>query len=172
MIVGRYFDGDGDRDLHVQWLQHDVYSEALGIISSTCQEYMRSAHALLDDWEGWEFIERFDHRTLQHAHDLLAAVWRFRYEMKLRQFDSPSERPTGDKPDFVGHWLSWLREEVESWIHDPGRIRLVVTILRNQNQPVGYKAETALHWDIMTVCSDVHWKRSVVHATKSALKVE
>ena len=140
---------------------------------------MRTAHALLENWEGWEFIERFDHRTLQIAHDLLAAVWRFRYEMKLRQFELPFEeqkplfeQPRGDEPAFMGHWLTWLQEEVDSWIHDPERVRLVVTILRNQNQPVGYKAETALHWDIMMGFSDVPWKRSLVQATKSTLKSE
>ena len=170
MIVGTYFDGDGDSDSHVQWLQHDVYGEALGIISRTCQEHMRTAHALLDNWEGWELIESLDHRTLQDAHDLLAAVWRFRYEMELRQIESSFEKPTKDEPNFVGHWLSWLKEEVESWIHDPERVRLVVTILRNQNQPAGYKAETALQWDIMTVCDDVPWKRSMIEATKSDLE--
>ena len=138
---------------------------------------MRTAHALLDYWEGWEFIERFDHRTLQLAHDLLSAVWRFRYETKLRQYESQFEeqkalieQPRGDRPEFVGHWLNWLQEEVDSWVHDPERVRLVVTILRNQNQPAGYKAEAALHWDIMMGYSDVPWKRSVIHATKSALK--
>ena len=179
MIVGTCFDGDGDVDTRIQWLQHDVYSEALGIISRTCQEHMRTAHAMLDYWDGWEFIERFDHRTLQHAHDLLAAVWRFRYETKHRQYELPFEEqkplfegPRGDKPDFAGRWLTWLQEQVDSWIHDPERVLLVVTILRNQNQPAGYKAETALHWNIMMGCSDVPWKRSVIHATKSALKAE
>ena len=137
MIVSTYFDGDGDLDLHVQWLQHDVYSEALGIISRTCQGHIRNAHALLDYWEGWELVERFDHRTLQLAHDLLAAVWRFRYEMKFRQYELPFEvqkplfeQPRGDEPDFVGRWLTWLQEQVDSWIHDSERVRLVVTILR------------------------------------------
>ncbi len=140
---------------------------------------MRTAHAMLDHWEGWEFVERFDHRTLQLAHDLLAAVWRFRYETKLRQYESPLEeqkplieRPRGDKPDFVGHWLKWLQGEVDSWIHDAERVRLVVTILRNQNQPAGYKAETALHWDIMMGFSDVPWQRSRLQATKSDLESE
>ena len=169
MIVSTYFKGDGSCDSHVQWLQHDVYHEALGIITGTCQEQMRIAHALLEDWE-WEFIESYDHRTMQDVHDVLAAVWRFRYEIEIRQFELPFERPNSKEPNFVGHWLRWLREEVESWTHYPERIRLVVKILRNQNQPEGYQAETALYWNIIEACSDVPWKQGMLYAAKSALK--
>ena len=64
MIVGSCFRGDDDKD--VMWLQHEVYHAALGIITGTCQEYMNFAHRILDDrWEEWDFITRFDHRTLQ-----------------------------------------------------------------------------------------------------------
>ena len=77
MIVGRCFHGDDGND--VMWLQHDVYNEALGIISGICQEYTNLAHRILDaDPPRLETITSYDHRTLQRAHDTIAAAWRYR----------------------------------------------------------------------------------------------
>ena len=94
MIVGSLFNGDGSINDSVMWRQHVVYGQALGIIAGTCQEYMELAYYLMEDSdEYWERIYSFDHRTLQHAHDILAAVWHFRYEIKLRQMELPGCRP-------------------------------------------------------------------------------
>ena len=90
MIVGPLFDGDGHIDDRVMWRQHDVYYRALGIITNTCQEYLRLAHRLIGDLStGWELISSYDHRTLQNSHDVLAAVWRFRHENEVRQMELP-----------------------------------------------------------------------------------
>lgn len=243
------FQGDagGDRDIRIQWLQHDVYGEALDIITGSCQEHLRRAHTLLDDWEAWDYIDSYDHRTMQRSHDLLAAVWRFRHEFELRQLKLPIDGMTktkhsdvveefiektngflrksavsgrivsvgaysieiirndvpahelnnhyihnysrygysfvsrpqcpivfprqnikkgellvtddrSDFPGFIGHWLSWLRKEVESWVDTkPDRIRLVARILRNQNQPAGYRAEDDLSTSIINGNEDVPW---------------
>ena len=195
MIVGPRFDGDGYIDTYVMWRQHDVYYQALGIIANTCQEYVQLAHSLIGDpSKGWEFINSFDHRTLQGSHDILAAVWRFRYEGEVRQMKLPGFRmcqyypcpwlmeggkldldrlwggwncPISDcmwlkeevEPDFVGHWLRWLEKEVRSWKHSPYLIRLVIQILQNQNKPLGYRAEDALHCDLVVRYSDVPWTR-------------
>ena len=93
MIVSPRFDGDGHIDGYVMWRQHDVYYQALGIIMNTCQEYVRMAHSLIGDpSSGWEFINSYDHRTLQDSHDILAAVWRFRHENEIRQMKLPVVR--------------------------------------------------------------------------------
>ena len=177
------------------WRQHDVYYQALRIIEGTCQEFIRFAHGLIGEaGKGWVTIDRFDHRTLQASHDLLAAVWRYRYEHKVRQMELPGFRPcrnylcplsgdvgevnlerlwkaglcwrpncqrlAGDEyPDFAGHWLDWLRNEVRSWEHSPYLIRRVIEILANQNKPVGYRAEDALRCNLMADYSDVPWTR-------------
>ena len=98
--------------------------------------------ALLDDTDhpDWGTVETFDHRTLQRAHDLLAAVWRFRHD--ARQFELSLDvchprwsRPLVDreapvKPhdllaEVPGRWLDWLREEVDGWLHSPHLVRSV-----------------------------------------------
>ena len=82
MYVMPFF--EDDVDMEVARKQHDVYSQALGIIVSQCNLYAEFARRLLDDADHpeWGTVERFDHRTLQHAHDLLAAVWRFRHDLR------------------------------------------------------------------------------------------
>ena len=197
MIAGPRFDGDGHVDTYVMWRQHDVYYQALGIITNTCQEYVKLAHSLIGDpSQGWAFINSYDHRTFQHSHDILAAVWRFRYEGEVRQMKLPGfstcrhypcpwlmeggeldldrlwggwNCPISDcmwlkeeaEPDLVGHWLRWLEKEVRSWKHSPHLIRYVVQILKNQNQPVGYRSEAALSCGLITRYSDVPWTEVV-----------
>ena len=157
MIVASFFRGDDDTD--VMWLQHDVYGEALGIITSICQEYTHLAHQILDDWDDWEFVARFDHRTLQYAHDIIAATWRFRCLSQIRQIALPVDRKAIELPNFQRHWLNWLDVEVRSWMHDPYLIRLVVKILRNQNNPTGYQAEHDLNLSLAQRYDDVPWSR-------------
>ena len=69
--------------------QNDVYGQALWIIVRQCNLYAEFARRVLDDADHseWGTVESFDHRTLQGAHDLLAAVWRFRND--FRQSELP-----------------------------------------------------------------------------------
>lgn len=173
MIVGAYFDGDDDAE--VAWKQHDVYGHALGIIVRTCNLFALRARALLDDSDhpDWGIVEEFDLRTLQVAHDLLAAAWRFRHDS--RQFELFVEVPRGlwacllidsgspvrlhdPLAEVPRRWLGWLREEVEGWLDLPYLVRSVQLILANQNEPVGYLAESQLSVDLLCRFEDVPWK--------------
>ena len=171
MIVSSLFQEDDGDD--VMWMQHDVYNEALGIISGACQEYMNLAHRILDDDQHkWEVITSYDHRTLQRAHDTIAAAWRFRWLPSLRQMEFPWDQGREGCPDFAGHWLKWLEEEVSSWKHNPLLIRLVVTIVQNQNVPVGYRAEGDLNVELLLRYEDVPWYQRVVDAAYSIRQAE
>lgn len=158
---------DDDVDMEVASKQHDVYSDALWIIVSQCNLYTEFARRLLNDTHHseWVTVDSFDHRTLQHAHDLLAAVWRFRNN--LRQPGLPFvSKDSLDKVQTL--WLDWLRREVTAWIDYPDRVGLVQVILANQNRPLGYRAESQLSLDIMDAYPDVPWdmkRRSAVEAT-------
>ena len=164
MWVAPLFEGDGECDSFVMWRQHDVYESALRIIVPTCQEYERFARAMLDVGTGHECVTSVDHRTLQDAHDLLAAVWRFRWELRLRQFELPSEEVTLEEPQFGSHWLEWLGSEVRSWIRRPSLVQSVLDILHNQHSPEGYEAEARLAWEFVGVYYNVPWTTLVTAA--------
>ena len=114
MWIGPLF--EDDVDMEVARKQHDVYSQALWIIVSQCNLYAKFARRLLDDPEHqeWGTVDRFfDHRTLQHAHDLFAAAWRFRYD--FRRLQLPFVDADQDRLDKVqALWLDWLRQEIET----------------------------------------------------------
>ena len=173
MLVFPWFDGDDDDE--VAWKQHDVYRDALGIIVRKCNQFALRTRGLLDDTAhpDWGAVERFDHRTLQTAHDLVAAVWRFRHD--ARQFellvDVPRPRlgrplvdlespatPRDPLDEVPGRWLDWLRGEVDDWLHSSHLVRSVQLVLANQNEPAGYVAESQLELDLLDRFEDVPWK--------------
>ena len=167
MIVGTLFVGDNDSEVALK--QHDVYFEALGIIVSTCNRFARFAIVMLDDTEheSWGQVESFDHRTLQGAHDLLAAAWRF--SNKGRQDRLPF---TGDARTATPEecWLDWLQTEADSWIHCPQMVRLVQLVLANQNNPTGYTSEASLALLIMDRFDSVPWEAQWREAYESDLR--
>ena len=199
MWVNSHFPGDGEIDMYIHRLQHNVYGEALSIIAKGCERHTEWANAILGYWD-WERIstDKFDHRTLQDAHDILAAVWRFRYSFKLRQFNFPVglinstdpnykirwsrwsgwrewrrewERERGMEHQLTAHWLNWIRSEIESWRDYPTLVRLVMKILANQNQPVGYQAEAELAWELLTSYDDVPWHKERLNAVEGGLYI-
>ncbi|MEQ8652020.1 MAG: hypothetical protein RIC87_06110 [Kiloniellales bacterium] len=159
MIVGTYFDGDDDMEL--AWKQHDVYGQALGIVVGTCNRFALFAVALLGDsgHKEWGRIEGCDHRTLQGAHDLLAAAWRFREGSRQGELPLVEDAFLDE-----ARWLDWLRTELSTWIDEPRMVRSVQLILSNQNEPAGYEAETSLCLALLDRFSDVPWKQSLREA--------
>ena len=164
MIVAPIFDGDEAMDTAVR--QHDVYGEALAIIVTTCNQHARFARSLLDDRHHpeWGTVDRFDHRTLQAAHDLLAAAWRFETQQLELRFN-----PKGPFETIERMWFDWLRNEVAGWIDAPRMARCVQLILTHQNQPVGYAAEAQLSLDILDRFPDVPWTAGLRQANESDL---
>ena len=156
MIVGTYFDADNDTTTAIAWIQHDVYWDALRIIVGACRDHVKSALLLLDQkWpKEWETDFSYDHRTLQVAHDFIAAAWRYR-EPKMPLFLQVT-----DKDLIASEWLSWLRREVDLWSDQPNIVRNIMTILGNQNVDVGYRAEDCLARALLLRYADVPWKQS------------
>ena len=157
----------GDDDTVLQKMQHDVYGDALSILVGESNRYTRFAKAMLGDdasHECWGRIHKFDHRTLQGAHDLLAAVWRYKHDYILQK----------EIPDFQLHdssriellWLNWLRGELLSWIDNPHLVCSIQLILANQNQSMGYAAEARLKLDIMNRFSYIPWRKCLYQKFK------
>ena len=55
----------------------------------------------------WGTVESFDHRTLQGAHDLLAAVWRFRNDFRQSELPFVNKNSLDEVQEL---WLDWLRQ--------------------------------------------------------------
>ena len=166
MWVGPCF--DGDVDMEVAKKQNDVYGQALWIIVRQCNLYAEFARRVLDDADHseWGTVESFDHRTLQGAHDLLAAVWRFRNDFQQPLLPFVDKKSLDELQTL---WLGWLRHEIAGWIDYPHRVRLVQLILTNQNELPGYIAEAQLSLDIINWFTEVPWKQTLREASEASL---
>ena len=138
-------------------------------IESYDHRTLQDSHDILA--AAWRFryeneVRQMDFPLIRPCRDY-ACLWRTNEgEMDLNRLWGAWQCPKPDcnrltrveKPDFARHWLDWLLEEVRSWKDSPHLVRLVMQILTNQNQPVGYRAETALRYGLIDRYSDVPWE--------------
>lgn len=152
MIISYEFPGDSRE---VARAQHDVYYEALEILVKNCNKFASFARRLIksENYQNWGTVHRFDHRTLQFQHDLLATVWRFESQAAQLRVDCEE-----DAYSVQQRWLNWLTIEVQSWIERPEWVRLTQIILENQNTPLGQRTEAMLSMEIMNYFPEVPWK--------------
>ena len=80
MIVGKDFRGDDNEIL--KWdVQHDLYKQLRGYLFTVPKErFLKSAQLLGIEQELIERIrniDRFDHRVIQYAHDIIASYFRY-----------------------------------------------------------------------------------------------
>jgi hypothetical protein len=158
MLVYSAFDGDEDNG--TMWEQHDCYRENLSAIVRICRDHVCFAISLLQlPWPAyWQTDLSYDHRALQNVHDLLAAAWRFR--TAETQPELPFDGKQISAECRMAQWSNWLREEVESWREQPRFIALLMTILANQNDEIGYRAEADLEQLLRVRFSDVPWRQA------------
>lgn len=95
-MVASLFTGDGSIDTYVMWKQHEFYDDALRIVVVTCQEYAQLAKSLAGDpSERLDFMSRLKYSTLRQPLYILAAAWRFKHEIEVRQMRLPGCNPWG-----------------------------------------------------------------------------
>ena len=156
MIIGSCF--CNDVDYRTKRAQHDVYYNSLSIIVDGCIRHVQAAAALLEvGWPPeWLSDPTYDHRTLQAAHDILAAAWRFIADTAQPRLPAPIGHPDLARP-LMEQWHDWLRTEVAAWVGRPHLVRLLMTILAHQNIRRGYDAEKALTQMLRERFSSVPW---------------
>ncbi|WP_375381611.1 hypothetical protein [uncultured Sphingomonas sp.] len=91
-----------------------------------------------------------DHRTLQVAHDLLAAVWRFRAD--------PQQMDAFAAVASIDDWLPWLGREVAGWRQHPILVHQMRLVVEHGNALTGQAAEAALAWHLLDSYDDVPWR--------------
>jgi hypothetical protein len=149
IIAPRYH---GDEAIPAMQQQHDAYGAALQIIVGGIQDHERSAAHILGQPPLPDLPSQFDHRTLQDAHDLLAAAWRWRSDVV--QIGLPF---AGDNSALTRIWLDWLREEVRGWWRQPALVTTCADILRHSNEPRGHAAEQSLAELLRQRFADIPW---------------
>lgn len=156
MWVADYFQGDNDPSTKISWIQHDVYSDALRIMVDGSLSHIRAAYSLMryEYPDNLDRFRRFDHRTLQLAHDVIAAAWRYhciKTEMPLFFHTDRISRT-------ANRWLTWLQTEVSLWFDQPDIVRNLIIVLANQNIENGYRAEDLLTKALVKRFWSVPWK--------------
>lgn len=145
------FQGDIQHDVRDFLLDHRAVT--LGMITGRCVDaYLRVAAlvAAKDDPLADCLVEsvQFDMRTLQIAHDHLAAFWRCQ-NFPIRRA-SPAPRVNGERAlvtpqDCLNGFRTWLRQECAWWAAENHIvIRLFCLVLVQQNTAQGYLAEITL----------------------------
>lgn len=161
MWTGARFKGDDCKEF--QRVQFEAYQEAIRIIVDECDRLTQFAKRLLNDTEhhAWgEHEERFNHHTVQEAHDLLAAVWRYyHHEQRQGQLRFPKQLPcpTPQETPLRAVWLEWLKEEISNWKSEPELVRSVQVVLSNYNTKIGDAAERRLTRGIMQRFNWIPW---------------
>lgn len=157
MNVGCSFRDDVDD--RTKWAQHDVYSPSLAIIVQGCIRHAQAAAALLEaEWPpAWPSDPTYDYRTLQDAHDILAAAWRFIADTAQPPLPAPVGGQARARP-LMEQWNEWLRAEIAAWPTRPHLVQLVMTILAHQNIPRGNDAEDALAQALRERFNSVPWQ--------------
>jgi len=137
---------EGDNNEVMKLIQHDIYNDLLGYLFSY------SASRYLDDikytWISPDFVPKirnlngFDHRTLQGAHDLIAAY--FRYLLS----DSFPQNLFPEKFEIINFytiiWKEYYLQEVALLGEIEPIAEMIVTAVGFQNTERGYDAEDKL----------------------------
>ena len=147
----------GDTDSVAMWEQHDVYVRALRVIVDGGVTHMIRAARLLGQSvpARWLMPTDLDHRTVQEAHDILAAAWRWQSDCRQLRLPFRDERL---RPVPVPQaWLAWLRAEVERWVDEPAIVQSLMLVLAQQNTDAGYRGEQRLETLLKLRFCDVPW---------------
>lgn len=156
MILGASYAGD---DEELMKLQFGHYWDALPVLIDTISKSYRNACAISGTVVpecGWPAEGGVDHRTIQGAHDVLAARWRHVVSPPEPSYSFGSVTSPA-RPELTD-WLNWLRAEIRSWAVDsPELISLCVRIFQNQNTDAGYEAERQLQALLRGRYSEIVW---------------
>jgi hypothetical protein len=144
MWVGTEFPGDTNKPL--KGVQFGLYWELLPILQSRPRDrYLAACRLVQMDTELATLLrtmDGFDHRTLQDAHDLIAAWFRFSQDdggqLRLGETDE------GYLERLAAEWRAFFEDEVNrlSADDDFGRAVLVASAFGNTEE--GYAAEAQL----------------------------
>lgn len=143
MIVSSMY--PGDENYHLKNVQHDLYNRHVVAIFDAARLALCVANNLLGTKlliaEKAGCIEYIDHRSLQAAHDIMAAAYRYRHDDggQLLLWDDQ-----GQYTRYASAWADWFRRQLDELAKYPDFVRPTVEAVLFKNSPMGYFAEDAL----------------------------
>lgn len=144
MIVGTCFPGD-DNDA-LKWVQHDAYGPVLHYWFERSRTRYLDAERLLNTrtalGERIAAIDSFDHRSVQDAHDVMAA--HFRRDIFTPQPDLFAPEAPRTTAYMADQWWEFVRKEVASLVNEPTITRLFLEACVRQRDSLGTGANAAL----------------------------
>lgn len=144
MMVGNEFPGDDNRPL--KQIQFDLYGDMVSLLFATQrQRYLDAANLMEIDTElslRLRQINSFDHRTLQHAHDLLAALFRFLHPHASQRLLGQSEESL--QIELQRAYREFFEEQIALLSTNGDFTRAVCRATAFANQPIGVSAENTL----------------------------
>lgn len=141
MLVSTVFPSD-DNDA-LKWAQHDVYGAVLEYWFKECRRHYLQAEKLLGVRTALgnkiETLKGFDHRSVQPAHDLMAAYFRRDIYDVQANLLSPRE----ELREFMSR-QSFVRGEVAALLEEPTFTLLLLEACTRRREPLGRGANVAL----------------------------
>ena len=155
MIVAAEYRGDSHE--HVMLMQHRVYEQVIAGWVGRLMHVFAKAEALTGSGSilamQIQHCHRFDHRTVQGAHDLVAAAFRWRYTPTTPLFAG-----VGLNEDFEARWRGFARQEFEAFLLQPRTAALWATAVARGNTPAGLAAEREIDEQLRDWYHDVPWR--------------
>ena len=143
MIIGHVYRGD-DNDI-LKWLQHEEYRGKTCEMFHAARIRLHRADLLLEGnlaiTKQANRIRSIDHRILQDAHDILAALYRVEWDdgCQLRINETPEQQDER----YVKHWNQWFEDKVNEVCDNNYRfIRAVIQSVVFDRTKIGYMAES------------------------------
>ncbi len=119
------------RIVEAMWRQYRFAEEAVGTSDTAALPGLR--------WYSRVDEGAFDHRTVQEAHDLMAADFR-----RKAQAESGVFRDAIEDDEWRSQWIEHTKREIEAWAADPFIVRAIVLSTQYANKPEGLAAERTL----------------------------
>jgi hypothetical protein len=144
MMVGSEFPGDDNQTL--KQIQFDLYGDMVSLLFTTQrQRYIDAANLMeIDTKLSLKLLQinSFDHRTLQHSHDLLAALFRFLHPHASQRLLGQSEESL--QMELRQACREFFEEQIALLSTNGDFTRAVCRATAFANQPVGVAAENTL----------------------------
>lgn len=165
MIISDVFPGDNNTTL--KRVQHDLYPQSVVAIFEAALRTMVLADAVLmtnlELVTKAKAIERFDHRVLQDAHDILAARFRHLHD-DGGQIDLLD--PADPNVMYIQAWSDWRASQLKELATYPDFVRSAVEAVVFANTEFGYIAEQQLCNTLITHVVMEDWAPSARYVSQ------